>query len=163
MEYSLEIVLLAFVFGFLLGALFGYGLALISVSNRAQPTIKNHRPNALSPRSKLNIQMSSTDARDLSRSSLAPDRTMKLPIIGKLEPSNEHFVNNEQTTLHVSNSKISEVASRLSGSTELTQERSLTDHPIPAAPSLLERGSENSPDDAEEATRLYEKPFTSNP
>ena len=36
MEYSLEIVLLAFVFGFLLGALFGYGLALITISNRAE-------------------------------------------------------------------------------------------------------------------------------
>ena len=163
MEYSLEIVLLAFVFGFLLGALFGYGLALISVSNRAQTERKEsqHSP-APSAHSELNIQMSSTDVRDLSDSSPVNERTMRLPMIGKLEPSSQRFARQEQTTLHVSRDKISHTASLSSEAAEQTQELSLTDHPLPASPSMLKRTTE-AISDADEATRLYEKPRAHNP
>ena len=162
MEYSLEIVLLAFVFGFLLGALFGYGLALISGSNRSLSE-NEQRPNAASSsRTKLNIQMSSTDVRDLSDRSEPSDRTMKLPMIGKLEPSDERFVYTDQTTLHISRSEHSDSGPHTPTSNDHTKDTFADARPAPATPSKLDRSTDNIPDTAEEATRLYEKPFTSN-
>ena len=87
---------------------------------------------------------------------------MRLPMIGKLEPSSERFAHHEQTTLHVSRAEISDAASLSSEATEQTQELSLNDHPLPATPSVLKRTSE-AVSDAEEATRLYEKPRAQNP
>ena len=106
--------------------------------------------------------MSSTDVRDPSDGSPVNERTMRLPMIGKLEPSSERFANQEQTTLHVSKADISNAVSLSSKTTEQTKDLSLTDHPLPAAPSVLNRAPETL-SDADEATRLYEKPRAQNP
>lgn len=160
MHYSLEIVLLAFVFGFLLGAIFGYGLALISnPASREQSPVQKDSEDPLDDRT--SYQTSFTDIRDeseiLAHRIAEVDGTLTLPVIGKLENAVSEGDATLRRRIPQPRVDLREPEMAQPSLLESTQDLSAEIH----APysSLSEEAHEpKNSDNEEEVTRLFETP-----